>query len=825
MTREQSIPGLSSADYPVGERNSRQSPNAFTGMTPADVLLLPEALQPLASWLMRQPEDVTLTQVAAFLGQSDAVARQQLNSLVQRGFVQVIPSEEEPRYATRFGDRRSRKLPDVLWQSLAPGSPLAVIRNPSGEQSVVAGEPFELYVTISNQGSHSAVIDVLIDETSQPYQWCAAPHDRLALGSQQSGEVVFHFQVPPQALPGVYDYCLVVDAPEHYPEDTPIRHSQRVVVLPPVQEVVRVNDPTFAIQPATSSTKPALLQPGQMLEVLVLVQNTSDRVDRFRLTCPDLAENWLTVRYPEGLNTPGLVVESDGLDLNPGATGQIVLLIHPPADAAAGTYSPTIRLHSANNPELMLLDLVYLQIRPVYYLTLELRTLLGRVKHGAGQYEVRLMNEGNTDRDLILSLSSPDEDKLCSHEVLPDVWQLPPKRSGSSDLRIQPVKWWRRPLFGGGRLITFYVDVQDRENLPLTTDRLQGTLVWEARPVWQLLLFILATLGALGAIALLIWLWLFQTPAPAKILEFGSQDTTYQEAEGDFIRLNWQVRNPTQLQTLRLSSQSPDGAALGQPVVYDFSQGVPKELQPFCTVQRVLICNGVQTDARKAGGYIFELAVIPKDGNGEPVDTKKTGTITIQAQFPVILSFKVNNQEAESRYLIPINKKQPQKSVSLSWEVRGGKDLRVELLPSPGAVRTDSQGSGKVNYLLPKRPNSETLTLKVTNAAGQQVSRSVTIETFDPALPSPSPKPRIPTVPVTALPPPPPGSPLPVIPIPAAPTVLPAPNAGTQPSQPPAPAAPGSAAPANKPPSPNPNAPAPADPNTLSPSELPPQFD
>lgn len=817
MTREQSIPGLSNA-----------ASSSFTGMTIASVLLLPEALQPLASWLVRQPEDVTLAQVAAFLGQSDAVARQQLNSLVQRGFVQVVPSEDEPRYTTRLGDRRPSKLPDVIWQSLAPGSPLAVIRNPSGEQSIVAGEPFELYVTISNQGSQSAVIDILIDETSQPYQWCAAPHDRLALGSQQSGEVVFHFQVPPQALPGVYDYCLVVDAPEHYPEDTPIRHSQRVQVLPPVQEVVRVNDPTFAVQPATSSTKPALLQPGQMLEVQVLVQNTSDRVDRFRLTCPDLAENWFKVRYPEGLNTPGLVIESDGLDLNPGATGQIVLLIHPPAEAAAGTYSPTIRLHSANNPDLMLLDLVYLQIQPVYYLTLELRTLLGRVKQGAGQYEVRLMNQGNTDRDLLLTVSSPDEDKLCSHEVLPDVWRLPPKRSGSSDLRIQPVKWWRRPLFGGGRLINFYVDVRDQENLPLTTDRLQGTLVWEARPVWQLLLFALATLGALGAIALLIWLWFFQAPAPAKILEFASEDTVYQEANGDFVRLNWQIRNPAQLQTLRLSSQSPDGGALAQPVVYDFSQGIPKELQPFCTVQRVLICKGVQTDARKAGGYIFELAVTPKDGNGEPSDTKKTSPITIQAQFPVILSFKVDNQEAKSKLLFPISKKPVNKSLALSWEVRGGKDLKVELLPSPGVVPTNPQGKGAAEYLLAKRPNSETLTLKVTNAAGQQASRSVTIETFDPAQPSPSPTPGIPTVPVTALPPPPPGSPLPVIPIPAAPAPLPAPSAATRSGQPSAPAdptTPGSAAPQSKPSPSNPNTPAPADPSTLSPSELPPQFD
>lgn len=817
MTREKFILGSTKLD--------RQVPD-FKGMTIADILLLPEELQPLAAWMIRQQAEISLAQVTAYLDQDEDTARSYLDYLVQQGFIQELQIDGEPHYLTRLDRRRASQVPEVIWQSLAPGSPLAIIRNPSGEQSVVAGESFELYVTVSNQGSQSAVIDVYIDESSQPlYQWCTVPRDRLALGPLQSGEVVFHIQVPPQALPSVYDYSLVVDAPEHYPEDTPIRHSQRVQVLPPVQEAVRVNDPSFTIQPATSSTKPIVLQPGQVLEVMVLVHNTSDRVDRFRLTCPDLDERWITVRYPEGLETPGLVLETDGLDLNPGGKGQIILLIHPPTDALAGTYSPTIRLHSANNTELMLLDLVYLQIQPIYYLNLELRTLLGKVKEGAGQFEIRLTNEGNTERTIALAAQSADEEDLFNYQLAPThTWLLPPKSQAIVDLKVHPLKWWKRPLFGGGRLINFLIRVDDTQQLPLATDRLQGTLVWEARPIWQFLFFLLTTLGALGAIAFLIWASFFKPPAAPKILEFTSEDGTYQEASGDFIRLNWQVHNATQIKALRLVSQTGAGTAASQPVVYPFDQGIPKELQPFCgkVLQPVLVCKGVQTDARKAGSYVFELAVIPATGEGEPSDIKKTAPIGIQPQAPTIVAFQINGKDAASKYLVPISREEPVKKVILSWQVAGGSDTQVELLPAPGSV--DRKGS--TSYQLTQTPKAETFTLKATNAAGQQVSKSVTIETFDPTRPAPVRSPGVPTVPGSTLPPLPPPITLPVIPMPG-PSLPPPPLPGGTAGQPgqPGSTAPGATAPAKQAPTPNPTAPAPTDPDRLSPSELPPQFD
>jgi len=112
----------------------------------------------------------------------------------------------------------------------------------------------------------------------------------------------------------------------------------------------------------------------------VTVSNRSNRVDRFRLTCLDLEEDWFKIRYSlTGVEGPGLLVEPSGLELNPGSQGKIGLQFQPPADTLAGNYTPTICLYSVNSPDLVPLDLVYLQIPATCRLEVELNTIQGKV--------------------------------------------------------------------------------------------------------------------------------------------------------------------------------------------------------------------------------------------------------------------------------------------------------------------------------------------------------------------------------------------------------------------------------------------------------------
>lgn len=826
-------------------------PSTDLGMTATDLLQLPESLQPIARLLLQRLEPLTPEQAADLLQTSPTITRRWLEDLVQRGLVEPLPLKGKLHYQKRAGRRRGGQISEEFFQKLVPGAPLSVICNSSNE--VVAGEEFFLSATVNNQGNRHAVVDAYIEEGAEAYEWCDVPYDRLGLAHQPmrtlgttdpadlslaasgtSGEVLFQFRVPPSTPARVYTYTLVIDAPDHYPEDTPLYFEQTVRVLPAVQQVRKVKDPTFSLQPATTSAKPAIVQPGVApLEIKVSIHNLSNRVDRFRLNCPDLPEHWYTIRYPEALETPGVVLEADGLALNPTARGDIYLLISPPIDTQAGVYSPTIRVQSVNNPQLLLLDLLYLQIQPIYALNLELRTLRGQVRHTKGQYEICLNNTGNTDREVRLSAVSAADEIACDYQLTPtEQWLIPAQTTEIAELTVQPSKWWQRPLFGRGRLVTFVIEAIDAESYPILNNPTRGVLLWSARPWWQFLLLLLATLGLLGALLWLIWSTFLRPVAPPKILEFGAADARYEEAAQEAIRLNWQIRNPKAVQELRLSGLSEGNATAGKAVVYNLSQGVPNELKPFCgdKLPAVLICRGVPTAARKAGNYTFELALVPKNAEGEPTETKKTEAIAIQPpppQAPIITEFKIDNREVGSKYLIPLNPRQPIKKLVFAWKVKGDRATKVELLPAPGSVRPE----GSLAYLVTQRIGAETFTLKATNATGQQTSRSVTIETFDPASPMPTPT-------LGELPKLPGGGALPPVPIPGSatmPPLLPAPGAGKAPTTPGSSssgAASGSSsgsptpAPTPTPTSPpNLNAPMPTDRDRLSPSELPPQFD
>jgi len=128
--------------------------------------------------------------------------------------------------------------------------------------------------------------------------------------------------------------------------------------------------------------------------------------------------------------------------------------------------------------------------------------------------------------------------------------------------------------------------------------------------------------------------------------------------------------------------------------------------------------------------------VVPQQGEPEELPAQKSDPIKIEAQ-PVpfdIVEFTVGGVETLTRpkFVIPISGNQAI-PVPLSWKVEGGRDLKVELLPAPGTVPPE----GTLPYELSPEAGTETITLQVTNEAGEQKSRSVTIETIQPPPPEP----------------------------------------------------------------------------------------
>jgi hypothetical protein len=200
------------------------------------------------------------------------------------------------------------------------------------------------------------------------------------------------------------------------------------------------------------------------------------------------------------------------------------------------------------------------------------------------------------------------------------------------------------------------------------------------------------------------------------------------------IRLNWVVTRPQDLQALQLVGRTPDGAIARPPQRFNFAQGVPKELQEFCEIGNVLVCQNLGTGVRQAGDYVFELIPIPKGESAKAPEPIKTDPIKIQPRPPQILNFRINNQDARPKYLIPMEQGQPPLALVVSWNVEGGGSTAVQLLPSPGSVPLQ----GAVAFPLSQQPESQTITLQVSNGVGQPITRSVTIETFDPTPTDPA---------------------------------------------------------------------------------------
>lgn len=549
----------------------------------------------------------------------------------------------------------------------AQDSPLQVIINPPDIQFGMPGDTIEFYVIVINQGDQSAVINlyfIFSDEFKNITDGFTPPQANLGLAPQQtSDEVKFELQIPVDAKPGTYDYTLVVDAPLHYPQHTPINFPLQLKVQIKEQTIIRLNDPTFSLKPSSNANKPLILNLSEPLQVEAIVDNRSKFVDRFRITCPDLDEDWFTITYPTtGVEGTGLS-QVNALELNPGDDGQIWLTFHPPGDTLAGIYSPTIRLFSENSPQLVLLDLVYIDIKPSYILDVQLQTILAHVSRSPAKYELSIINQGNVIRELMFYLESRDEEQLYTYKFEPHEIKLLPSKISISNLTVKPRYWWRRPWLGGGLVVNFQAKIQDQNNLYLPNNLPQLSFVWKPRPWWQFLLLILIGLGLFGGIGFMIWRLL--NPEPVTIKSFDMDSPTY--IEGEAVALNWEIKKYQKLQNLVLTIKG------NQPTqkTYDFSNGIPEELiprnsgiTPPCRVsQEELICSNFQTGVKAKGQYSFELQASYR--KGLPIFSKvaKTDTKIVQVEI----------KEKPIAEVIDLKTDKPQykkgENINLSWKI------------------------------------------------------------------------------------------------------------------------------------------------------------
>ncbi|WP_218081926.1 COG1470 family protein [Anthocerotibacter panamensis] len=726
------------------------------GRQTAEILVTVEAeVAPLRSWLLTPRERLVLgpdqTGQVTLRFQVPAltpVAKYPYTVILDAP--QHYPDETPLRYAHALEVTN----PD---RTSSGSAPLKVVLDPPGSQVVYPGDSFDLGVVVTNRDTQSPTVVVSVVELSQMYQWCQPPRQgRFSLGPGQYTEVTFHFQIPDQALSGTYEYGVLVEAPEHYPD--PILRSQLLVIQPrPANAQVRDNDPTFILNPVTSPELPALLttgtpyKPSSPLTVTVQVHNRSNQVDRFQVTCPDLEEAWYTVRYQGGsLGGVGIISGATALELNPGTRGEVIVLFQPPQGTLAGVYAHTIQVTSANNRALNLLDLLYLQVPPVYELEVELRTILGKVAHSEGQYAVKLVNRGNTVRELTIQALHVDEDDLCTFRLEPSQARLLPGKTANIDLRVQPRPWWRQPLFGAGRDLNFRLDLEDAKGQELPPNLPQSTLLWRARPWWQLAFVAISILGLIGAVVLLV-LWLQRPPEPPK-LTVTTEDYILLEGKSTFIFLNWRIENVAQVKQLDLSGQRDGIVDSSLARSYDFSKGDFGGLK--CPLEGgVLTCTSIRTAAKRPGKYRFKLTARTKQGetvvqDADVIEIKPTPKAAVKVIAPRIISFTIDGKPippSGTKLTFEVNDpKKPVRDPKLLWQVEGT-DVTVDLIKYGAPNTVGPKPTQSDTYTLNRATAIETITLRVTPKTGNPISRTVTIQTID--------KTPIPEVPPAPLPP------------------------------------------------------------------------
>lgn len=566
-------------------------------------------------------------------------------------------------------------------------NPIFIEDRPGTKNEVRCGSTMNHPILIRNRSNQKTKIEIWIDATdskSEPLlRWCNfSEQSPLTLDASEVKEVMLKFKIPASAIPDLYNYEIRVEAAAQYPGKI-FRRPQQLKVSPSDQDAILGRDePRFSVQPISISTNPLPVEAGKQVEIKVAVENRSRRVDRFYL-CPELTpvftSEWYTVKYPESdLDIPGIVKETDGLELNPGRSGEITLILHPPQYTTAGNYCPTIRLISTNKEDLVLLDIIYLHILPGEKLDVRMHPQEQKIPQQVGKFEIDLINLGNITRKL--KITAKDEEEIFSYFLQPPVVEISPGKVKKVKLQAKPKKWWYRPWKGKALSIPFYIELENTDSntsFTLLPQQLpQGNLIWQSRD-WRLL-WLLLLLGLLGicGIAFAIW-WNFlrgkiPTPFPqVKKFEAIYKEDIEQKNQENSITLAWDISHLKQVDKVTVIQMQGNQEINRKN--YLFKAKIPDELTKNCKQTQILSgtttnenkendrksnllgltrsidksstetkvledlsCTNIKTTA-KAGNYTFKIEVFSKENPEQPSSSQITDTITIQPSTPLPL--------------------------------------------------------------------------------------------------------------------------------------------------------------------------------------------
>ncbi len=497
---------------------------------------------------------------------------------------------------------------------------------PKGEE-IAPTKTNKTVVNITNKTHEGGIrLEVSLDLPLELKTWCKNSSRNVTIGYQKSQEIEFLWDIPPQAIPGTYNYNLRI----RFLRSTSFyafqpKRRQLTILRTRIKPQISNIEPSFAITPASSSTKPITLSSGEILNLEIDVHNRSKNVDNYRIST-DLDNSWYTIHYPEALQRVGAIDGNEALNLNPNQQGKVHLTINPPADIVAGNYKPEIALYSLNSPDLFLKKILYLNIPPQYLLEAELQTILNKVSYKKGQYKINLINRGNTFRAIDLRAYSSDEDECCEYYLKPASVRIPPNKTIEVELEVKPNSKQKRP-FISTKQFNFQVDLIDPKEHPLPkTLPLKSSLFWRSRPLWQTVLLLLLAVGFIGGVGWFIWKKITAKKPTVELTLTPEKNKYYYD--GDPIAVNCTIKNRETINKIIIFDQERVAKDINNTKCYVFKQELEQEncylIDKFISPQnntpdrsygecvanndKIISCSGVIFNhAQKVKDYTFKL--------------------------------------------------------------------------------------------------------------------------------------------------------------------------------------------------------------------------
>ena len=186
------------------------------------------------------------------------------------------------------------------------------------------------------------------------------------------------------------------------------------------------------------SRKALQIEPGQVGELTVTIQNLSEIVDQYLIEIEGIDDTWVSA-------------SPSRMSLFPQDQGQVTVRLSPPGTARAGTYDLAVKVVSRENPVEWTTVHAEVEVAPVFLFDVGLAPQRKSTLGEDAAFRVRLSNPGNVDVTIGLSASDPED--ACTYSFEPPQVVVGAGASAEASLAVVP----RQPAGERAKLHSFTV--------------------------------------------------------------------------------------------------------------------------------------------------------------------------------------------------------------------------------------------------------------------------------------------------------------------------------------------------------------------------------